>query len=195
MVDSLRPVPVGACRCPGAPHEDGDVVSLDAELSTPAGIAAQAGLMSSDAWEDRYAAMLMGLVRHSVREWTFRDENGPIPITTENVARHLPWLRGGKEVAGAAAELYANTILTPFVEAFSMKKNGSPARPESHRGLGVESSAARGQPLALHRFRYCPPCAHRGACRRPTAGRRAPRGCRGGQAQESIGVAHARNVG
>jgi hypothetical protein len=147
MVDSLRPVPVGACRCPGAPHEDGDVVSLDAELSTPAGIAAQAGLMSSDAWEDRYAAMLMGLVRHSVREWTFRDENGPIPITTENVARHLPWLRGGKEVAGAAAELYANTILTPFVEAFSTRKNGRTPTPiSSAAGSTASSSTSPARP-------------------------------------------------
>lgn len=122
MVDSLRPVPVGACRCPGAPHEGGDVVSLDAELSTPAGIAAQAALTQGGSWEDLYAGMLMGLVRHSVREWTLRDEDGPIPVTPSNVEKHLPWLRGGKEVAGMAAEMYAQTILTPFVEASRAKK-------------------------------------------------------------------------
>lgn len=117
MVDSLRPVNVGACRCPGAPHEDGDVVSLDTELSTPAGIAAQAALSQGGSWEDLYAGMLMGLMRHSVRAWTFRDEDGPVPVSPANVEKHLPWLRGGREVAGMAAELYAQTILTPFVEA------------------------------------------------------------------------------
>lgn len=123
MSDSLRPVNVGACRCPGTPHSDGDVVSLDIELSTPAGIAAQAALSQGGGWEDLYAGMLMGLMRHSVREWTFRDEDGPVPVSPSNVEKYLPWLRGGKEVAGMAAELYAQTILDPFVAASKAKRS------------------------------------------------------------------------
>jgi hypothetical protein len=131
MTDSLRPVNVGACRCPGTPHEDGDVVRLDAELSTPAGIAAQAALSQGGNWEDLYAGMLMGLMRHSVREWTLADDDGPIPVNPQNVEKHLPWLRGGKEVAGMAAELYAQTILTPFVAASKASKNGTKTRTTS----------------------------------------------------------------
>lgn len=155
MADSLRPVNVGACRCPGAPHADGDVVSLDTELSTPAGIAAQAGLMNGgEAWEDRYAAMLMGLVRHSVREWTLRDENGPIPVTPANVEKHLPWLRGGREVAGVVAELYQNTILTPFAKAFSQKRNGARTPTGSSTPAGsMDTSSTSPTPISRRRRR------------------------------------------
>jgi hypothetical protein len=121
MVDSLRPVPVGACRCPGAPHEDGDVVSLDAELSNQAGIAAQSALLTGESWEERYAGLLTALMRFSVREWTFLDDDGPIHVTPTNVDKHLPWLKGGREVVAAVSELHQATILVPFVEAFSQR--------------------------------------------------------------------------
>jgi hypothetical protein len=119
----LRTVKVGPCRCPGTPHPDGDTVSLDTQLSTPAGIAAQAALMEGSSWEERYAGMVMGLMRFSVRDWTLRDENGAIPITAANVDQHLPWLRGGKEVAAAITELHQASILDPFVEAFNRQQS------------------------------------------------------------------------
>jgi hypothetical protein len=122
MTESLHPVNVGACRCPGAPHADGDVVFLDTELSTPAGIAAQAGLNDGASWEERYTGLVMGLMRFSVRDWTFRDEDGLVPITPANVDRMLPWLKGGKEVAAACVNLHQATVLTPFVEAFNARK-------------------------------------------------------------------------
>lgn len=153
MADSLRPVNVGACRCPGAPHADGDVISLDTELSTPAGIAAQAGLMSSDTWEDRYAGMLMGLMRHSVRAWTFRDADGPIPVTPENVAKHLPWLKGGKEVAGAAAELYADVILAPFIEAFGRKSTKKTTTAASSSTGSTDTASTSPTPISRRKRR------------------------------------------
>lgn len=142
MSDALHPVPVGACRCPGAPHEDGDVVYVDTELSTPAGIAAQAALTEGDSWEEKYAGLLMGLMRFSVRQWTFRDENGPIPVTPSAVERQLPWLKGGKEVAGAVAELHQATILTPFVEAFSQRTRAKKTRTKSSSPNGSTATSS-----------------------------------------------------
>jgi hypothetical protein len=138
----LHPVNVGACRCPGAPHADGDVVSLANELSTPAGIAAQAALSQGGSWEDLYAGMLMGLMRHSVREWTLRDDDGPIPVTPVNVEKHLPWLKGGREVAGKAAELYANILLAPFVEASKKKVNARKTRTKSSSPNGSTATSS-----------------------------------------------------
>jgi hypothetical protein len=138
----LLPVNVGACRCPGAPHADGDVVSLDPELSTPAGIAAQAALSQGGGWEDLYAGMLMGLMRHSVRQWTLHDDDGPIPVNPVNVEKHLSWLKGGREVAGMAAELYAQTILTPFVEASRKKVSARKTRTKSSSPSGSTATSS-----------------------------------------------------
>jgi hypothetical protein len=138
----LHPVNVGACRCPGAPHADGDVVSLDTELSTPAGIAAQAALSEGDSWEEKYSGLVMGLMRFSVRAWTFRDEDGPIPVTPTNVERMLPWLKGGKEVAAAVTDLHQATILTPFVEAFNSRKNGKKTRTKSSSPTGSTDTSS-----------------------------------------------------
>ena len=140
----LLPVNVGACRCPGTPHTDGDIVSLDTQLSTPAGIAAQAALVEGDSWEERYAGMVMGLMRFSVRDWTFRNEDGPIPITASTVDSELTWLNGGKEVAAAITQLHQASILDPFVEAFNRRKSAKkiPTTDSSLNGSTVTSSTS-----------------------------------------------------
>lgn len=142
MTGSLHPVNVGACRCPGTPHEDGDVVFVDTELSTPAGIAAQAGLNDGSSWEERYTGLVMGLMRFSVREWTFRDDNGPVPVTPTNVDRMLPWLKGGKEVAAAVVELHQATVLTPFVEAFNRRNSTRKTRRKSSSPSGSTATSS-----------------------------------------------------
>lgn len=144
MSDALRLVNVGPCRCPGTPHADGDTVSLDTQLSTPAGIAAQAALMEGSSWEERYSGMVMGLMRFSVRDWTLRDADGPIPITAANVDRHLSWLKGGKEVAAAITELHQASILDPFVEAFNQLRNAkkTPTTDSSRNGSTGTSSTS-----------------------------------------------------
>ena len=143
-MSDLLPVNVGACRCPGTPHTDGDIVSLDTQLSTPAGIAAQAALMDGSSWEERYSGMVMGLMRFSVRAWTFRDEDGAVPITPDNVERQLPWLHGGKEVAAAITQLHQASILDPFVEAFNRRKsaNKTPTTSSSPNGSTDTSSTS-----------------------------------------------------
>jgi hypothetical protein len=143
-MSELLTVAVGACRCPGTPHTGGDTVSLDTQLSTTAGIAAQAALMEGSSWEERYAGMVMGLMRFSVRDWTFRDAKGAIPITPANVDEHLPWLRGGKEVAAAITELHQASILDPFVEAFNSRTSApkTPTTDSSPSGSTDTSSTS-----------------------------------------------------
>lgn len=130
-MSDTQAVNVGKCRCPGAPHEDGDVVWIDTKLSTPAGIAAQAALVEGETWDEKYAGMVMGMMRFSVRGWTLRDDGGPIPVTPSAVDRHLPWLEGGKEVAGAVTDLHQASVLVPFVEAFSRRRNAKPTPTKS----------------------------------------------------------------
>lgn len=139
---ALHPVPVGACRCPGTPHPDGDVVYLDPVLSTPAGMAAQTSLLQTEGgWADRHAAMIMALMRHSVREWTFLDEKRkPLPVSPAAVERQLTWLNGGKEVAGAAASLYADIVLGPFIEAFSSSRGSRSKKTRSRPGPSAGST-------------------------------------------------------
>lgn len=129
----LVPVQLGFCPCEGKPHEDGDVVSLWPELSMAGGLAAQGAIVA--AFDDdgtlnqlrlqEYLAVVW--IRHGVAAWTFLDDNGqPIPITPENVARALPYGKGGRLVADQADSLYAEAVTTPLVESLSaLSKRGS----------------------------------------------------------------------
>jgi len=97
-------------------------VYLDRELSTPAGLAAQMGFANGTTVEERVTGLVMGLMRYSVRKWTFEDEDGPIAISPDNVDRMLPWLKGGKEVADAVSTLHQATALAPFVASFKNRR-------------------------------------------------------------------------
>lgn len=122
MSDSLHPVPVGACRCPGTPHEGGDVVSLYPELPLDGGLAAQAAMWLDDQIQrgiQLYGAML----DHGIAEWTFVDENGePEPIDHDTIRRLLPWAKGGADVSHAAAALYGAAVTTPFAQIVAQAK-------------------------------------------------------------------------
>jgi hypothetical protein len=98
--------------------------------------------MEGDSWEERYSGMVMGLMRFSVREWTFRDDDGPIPVSPANVDKMLPWLKGGKEVAAAVTDLFQADILTPFVEAFNSRKKKTPKKSSSRNGSTATSSTS-----------------------------------------------------
>jgi hypothetical protein len=98
--------------------------------------------MEGDSWEERYAGMVMGLMRFSVVAWTFRDEDGPIPVTLSNVDKMLPWLKGGKEVAAAVTDLFQADILTPFVEAFNSRRKKTRKKSSSRNGSTDTSSTS-----------------------------------------------------
>lgn len=152
MEGTLHPVNVGPCRCPGTPHTEGDIVSLDVELSTPAGIAANAVVSLGGRIEDILSGLLDALMRHSIREWTFLDAKGkPVPVNQDNIRAYLPWLKGGKEVSAAAQELYADTILGPFVRAFLRTTNeeNPPSQTESSPDGSTEESSTSANPSSL----------------------------------------------
>lgn len=150
MVDSLHPVPVGACRCPGAPHEDGDVVSLYPELGLNGGMAAQAAMWIDDPIQ-RGVALYGALLDYGIAAWTFVDDEGnPEPINPDNIRRLLPWMRGGADVSHAAGALYGAAVTTPFEQlmararaSLTQKQSSSPTGPTASSSTSPNRSTRR----------------------------------------------------
>lgn len=121
-------VPVGACRCDGAPHTAGDWVELRAEPTIDIGSAVYAAVASYG--DDPMALQVeMGraYLRYGILRWSFTDGHGdPIPITPrksgfdELVAGLLPFSRGGFEVADKADSLYSEVVLGPLMTRLSL---------------------------------------------------------------------------
>lgn len=129
------PVPLGYCPCEGQPHADGDVVYLYPELSMPGGMAAQGAI--AEAMENGFDQVLIQellarvWIRHGVAAWTFLDDLGkPIPVTPDNVARALPFAKGGRAVADKADDLYNEAVLAPLAARFAaLSKTGRTRTP------------------------------------------------------------------
>ena len=129
------PVPVGECLCPGTPHPDGDVVYLAPVLSTTAGQAAQ-GAISEAGDPTRLEELLWRVFRdHCITGWNFVDKDGdPIPLTSENKERGLPFAKGGRLVAEKADELYAQDVLAPLQARLAKAKQQAQQPKRSGRG-------------------------------------------------------------
>lgn len=109
---ALVPVPVGACRCPGEPHADGDVVYLYPKLGLEAGIAVQAAMQLSEDGQPRLRAVYAALIDNTIADWTLTNGDGSkIQINPATIRAALPWMEGGQEVA--------NTALLRFAEVFT----------------------------------------------------------------------------
>ena len=141
-------VRLDACYCPGSPHE-ADLVYLAPALSMAGGMAAQSAIAAGIDDQIRLQEMLAEVwMRHGVVSWNLEDETGPIPVTAANVAKALPYGKGGRLVADRADDLYAEDILAPLVARL---KNSSPrgrtngstsATPRSTRKRRSPSSTA-----------------------------------------------------
>jgi len=113
MTESLPliPVPVGACRCPGEPHPDGDVVFLYPKLGLEGGIAVQTAIFINDDPTQRVKSAYIALVDNGIADWTFSNGTGDkIPISPATIRGSLPWMEGGSEVAMAAFNQYAEVL-------------------------------------------------------------------------------------
>lgn len=111
------PVSIGPCECPGTPHGDGDVVYLAPVLSAAGGMAAQGAI--SDAGGDgvKLQELLWRVFRdHGITGWNLVDENGPVPLTPENIDLALPFGKGGQAVGDKADDLYSADVVRPFLE-------------------------------------------------------------------------------
>jgi hypothetical protein len=64
-------------------------------------------------------------IRHAIVDWTFVDEDGDkVPLTEANIARALPYGKGGRLVAERADDLYAEDILAPLAERLKKLSQG-----------------------------------------------------------------------
>ena len=134
MLDATPvPVPVGDCRCPGAPHGDGDLVYLAPLLSMAGGMAAQGAIADAGTDAVRLQELLAKVyIRHAIVGWNLVDESGDaVPLTEAAITAYLPYGKGGRQVAEKADELYAQDVLAPFeamVERLTRSSAGSISR-------------------------------------------------------------------
>lgn len=123
----LVEVRVGACRCPGTPHTDGDIVYLYPELSMAGGIAAQVALAFGETAIEKTSGVAQALVDHAVADWTFVDAKGAkVAINAATIRGALPWKRGGREVVEKATELFSDVVAVPLVP--KSRKGKTPTR-------------------------------------------------------------------
>jgi hypothetical protein len=110
-------VDIGPCACEGRPHE-ADFVYLAPALSMSGGMAAQGAISKSEGDPVILQELLADIwIRHGVIDWNLVDDKGqPIPLTSENITRALPYGKGGRLVSERADELYAEDILAPLVQ-------------------------------------------------------------------------------
>jgi hypothetical protein len=157
MSDPLVTVEVGACRCPGAPHPDGDVVYLDPELGPAAGIAAASVAMTDDSmtFAQRFGLMIETAIQLSVRDWTIQHDTGngtgpkveKVPINPETVRQQLTWDKGGAEVSVEAMKRYGPALGLPF----GTRKPKSPKASSSTPIGRTESSSTSPRPSTRKR--------------------------------------------
>ena len=142
-------VPIGECRCPGAPrpHPDGDTVTLVPKLTLPMAAALKARTMSTDTGGDESIAavqfaLVSGYLRAApygaIQSWSMVEECDvidrktgelpmvPVPITPEAIERLIPWANGGEEVAEEAYRLYGGDSLAPFLRRISSSSKTGP---------------------------------------------------------------------
>jgi len=124
-------VPVGACRCPNAPHVDGDWVELRPTPTIDIGAAVYAAVQK---WGDDpiqlQVAWTRAYLRYGIAAWSFVDVAGdPVPIRPmsdgydELIARLLPFDQGGFDVADRCDDLYAETVLRPLMTRLSLMRS------------------------------------------------------------------------
>ena len=120
--DGMQPVVVnvGACRCIGGPdtspvHPDGDEVYLMPEVSLSLGLRCNGALAVADD-DPQMMETLLGkaFIEGGIVGWTFVEGDLPVPITPANIARMLPWAKGGSLVSERANDLYSADILAPL---------------------------------------------------------------------------------
>lgn len=138
MSEAVR-VPVGACRCPGTPHEE-DWVDVEPTLNIRIGAAAFMAMQKAqpDGEAAIFAAILDAYLATAIREWSFIDERrDAIANTKENRDRLLPFHGGALTVANVCDDLYSKELLGPFLAQPTSKS--SPTGP-----MGASTSAKSG---------------------------------------------------
>lgn len=158
-------VPVGACRCPGSPHEEGDWVELRSAPTIDIGSAVYAAV--ANVGDDPMALQVelgRAYLRYGITAWSFTDARGePLPITPrrpgfdETVSRLLPFSQGGFDVSDMADTLYSEEVLRPLTTRLSTMRSqdgqtdgstsptlpSTPTRPKRSRPSSRAATAGR----------------------------------------------------
>ena len=146
-------VRVSDCLCPGTPHEAGDYVVLEPELTVDGGLAASAAVARAVATGGDFTAeVLSAALPYQIRSWDFLDADTkqPLEITPASVEEALPWTKGGKEVAQTAFDLYVDQILgrAPLASRGSdpTTDSSSSSTPTAETSAKARSSSRRRKP-------------------------------------------------
>lgn len=108
-------VPVGPCRCKGAPHTE-DAVFLEPTLTNAMGIAGMAVIREGTSVAQVEGGLAQVYLTMGIRGWTFVDEErSGVPVTPEAIERLLPFADGGLVVSEKADELYSAELMRPLV--------------------------------------------------------------------------------
>lgn len=111
---ALVPVSVGACRCPGTPHPDGDEVFLYPELPISVGIRCHAAMAVLNDAVEITAQVLQILTEGCIADWTILGADGAkLEINPATIRGALPYNRGGKDVVEAVAARFTSDLTNP----------------------------------------------------------------------------------
>lgn len=114
-MSDLEVLNVGACRCDGSPHADGDTVSFRPKLTTPMGAAAMAALGGTQEPGQLESSLTAVFIQLGIAEWSFVDRAGlPIAVNAASIERLLPWTNGGWEVSNKVFDLYSEDLFAPL---------------------------------------------------------------------------------
>lgn len=128
-------VDIGACRCPGRPHES-DWVALREHATIPMGMASRVVIREAVGDQERMeAGLALVFMRFGISAWSFVERDGPLPVS-EPIRRDvleawLPFERGGLEVAEAANDLYGKDVIAPFRRRSPIRSPAGPGEPST----------------------------------------------------------------
>jgi hypothetical protein len=126
-VDSnLVPVRMRDCACPHTPHaDDGDLVYLAPMLDLDGGIRAEQELVASIGDGPKLTRRWTHtFLEHGARGWNLLDEAGePVPFDLSAITSDY---RLARPVANKASELYADTVMAPFLAAQKVRSPTGP---------------------------------------------------------------------
>lgn len=126
MTDELVPVWMSECRCPGAPHPDGDYAYLRPYLLFEGGMEALRAMAKADGDVTRFGELVGPVyIRHGVASWNKVDAEGnPVPVTPEALAALR--YEDAYELADRADDLYGTAVVAPLARRTEKFSAGGP---------------------------------------------------------------------
>lgn len=154
MIDTDRELTVAPAEEAAAPVSSAPIpvevtrgtVFLAPELTVPMAMALATTLADTPATVVQVEAALVSVVLQpppvgAVVGWDFTERGQIVPLTTENIARLVPWDEGGLALAEKANDLYLERYLRPFLPAGPTRS--SPPMPMDHLTSATNGSGPK----------------------------------------------------